>query len=600
MNTLPRPAYLILMLFIITTSSSHAVSFTKITSGPVVTDGGNSRSVNFVDIDNDGYPDIFVGNGRPTNPVDPVNFLYKNNGDGTFSKVTGDTIVTTPASSDGTTWGDFDNDGDLDCYVATWFGERNLFFINNGTGAFVRETASPIVADTVWSDFAAWADYDRDGRLDLLVSAGFSTPLVKSLFHNDGVAGFSKAVSAPLTTDGDLSHGIGWADYDNDGDLDVFVTNINQNNALYRNDGLTGFTRITTAPFNSDVGISIRCTWGDIDNDLDLDLFVANTNGQNDFEYVNNGNGTFTKVTLGPQVNDGAWSNSIGLVDVDNDGDLDLFVTVGFQAGQLNNRLYYNNGNGIFSRELTGVVVNDSGWTHGFAFGDMDRDGDLDLVCARNLNENQNNSLFVNDGNANHWLDISCTGVVSPRDGNGARVSVYATIQGTPRRQMRELTSPTGFGQNGLSAHFGLGDAISVDTVIVKWPAGTSDYYFNVPADQFVSFSECPDPDGDKIGCGDNCPGVANPSQVDSNLDGIGDACCCVGQTGNVDCDPGNGVDISDLSALIDNLYISFTPLCCPKSANVDGDMGGGVDISDLSALIDYLYISFTLPATCN
>jgi M6 family metalloprotease-like protein len=109
------------------------------------------------------------------------------------------------------------------------------------------------------------------------------------------------------------------------------------------------------------------------------------------------------------------------------------------------------------------------------------------------------------------------------------------------------------------------------------------------------------DPDDDNDGVldgADNCPLAANPGQQDANGDGIGDACCCVGRAGNVDCDAGNSTDISDLSILIDNLYITFTPLCCPKTANVDG--ATGIDISDISALIDYLYLTFTLPALCN
>jgi hypothetical protein len=565
-------------------SVARAETFTPVTSGPPVNDSGNSRSVSFVDVNGDGFPDLFFGNGQPSSAIDPTNDLYINNGNGTFTKVTSDTIVTTAASTDGVTWGDFDNDGDLDCYVSTWFGERNMLFINQGNGTFVRDTTSPAVADTVWSDFSAWADYDRDGKLDLAVSVGFSTPLNKQLYHNDGGGTLSRVVSAPFTTDGDRSHGMAWGDYDNDGDLDIIVTNIGQPCALYRNEGGGSFTRMS-GPWDSLTGTAIRVYWADIDNDLDLDLFMTVSNAKNDWQFRNNGDGTFTQITSGPQVNDLAWSNSAGFADLDNDGDLDLLVTVGFSNAQFNNRLYYNNGDGTFVRDLTSSIVTDLGWSHGLALGDLDRDGDIDVALARNANENQTHALYLNDGNGNHWLDVRCIGGPSPRDGNGARISVKATISGTPRWQMRELTSPTGFGQNGLSAHFGLGNAMTLDTVEIRWPSGTTDYYFNVPADQFVVYTQCPDPDGDLVGCGDNCPLNYNPNQLDSNHDGHGDACCCVGTTGNVN---GLGaVDLGDLSALVAYLTGGGYVITCLGEANVNG--AGAIDLGDLSALVSYL-----------
>jgi len=172
-------------------------TFTRITDpgNPVVHDGGNSRSVNFVDFDSDGYLDIFVGttDGRSHKSHQfPLQKQWKRH-------LLSDRGRYNSQGSRIDRWyylGDYDNDSDPDCFVSTWFGQRDLFFINNGDGSFSRNETSAVVADTGWSDFSAWSDYDGDGNLDLVVANGFSTPLVKFLFHNDG-GGVMTRVTSP-------------------------------------------------------------------------------------------------------------------------------------------------------------------------------------------------------------------------------------------------------------------------------------------------------------------------------------------------------------------------------------------------------------------
>ncbi len=559
-----------LLILLTVVSHSAIAAFSPVLISPVVSDAGDSRSANFVDYDNDGDLDLFITNGPQ---FGQLNFLYQNNGDGTFSKVTGDPIVSVGSSSDGATFGDFDNDGDEDCFVATWWNNTNLFFANNGDGSFTQVTTGPLVTDGTYSEAGSWADYDADGYLDLYVCNSFVS-LANLLFHNNGDGTFTKILSGPQSTDLFRSRVGAWGDYDNDGDLDLFVANeFNHPNNLYRNDGGGTFTKITTGNIVADLNESFGASWGDIDNDLDLDLFVSNGDGQNDCLYTNNGDGTFTKVTTGPVVTSGGYGVGSTFADVDNDGDLDLYVCNAFAPAATVNFLFLNNGNGTFVQDLSDPIATENGWTYGCAFGDIDDDGDLDLALAKCLGAVENNALYLNGGNGNSYLAVECIGSHSNRSGIGVRVLVKATIGGTPRWQMREVTSQAGYCvQNGEDAWFGLGDATIVDSLVTIWPSGVTRILTNVAVDQHLYLDECEtaDADGDLIGdnC-DNCPDDANAAQEDADGDGIGDLCdACPA-------DALNDADEDGLCANLDN---------CPSIANanqLDADGDGIGDVCD-------------------
>jgi hypothetical protein len=439
-----------------------AAQFMAITNGPIVTDRGDSTGCAWGDYDNDGNLDLFVSNFGT-----PFNYLYRNNGDGTFTRVTTGAIATDDTNSEGATWADYDNDGFLDLFVAVGLGGNDLLYRNNGGGSFTRITSGPVVQSGGNSRGAAWGDYDNDGFLDLFVANEQSQN--NFLFHNNGDGTFTRITSGSIVNDGGASYGCSWGDYDNDGFLDLFVANLNQNNFLYHNNRDGTFRKVTSGGVVSDGGASQGCAWGDYDNDGLLDLFVANRN-QKSFLYHNEGNGVFTAITNGAIVNDVGYSWSPAWVDYDNDGFLDLFVANGPPSGPgQNNFLYHNSGDGTFTKITTASIVDDGAISDGCAWGDYNNDGFVDLFVS-NLND-QNNLLYRNDGNSNNWLTVRCVGQLSNRSGIGAKVRLKTTVES--RWQMREISGGSGYGsQNAPYACFGLGAATNVEVVRVEWPSG--------------------------------------------------------------------------------------------------------------------------------
>jgi hypothetical protein len=448
-------------------------TFTKITTGLIATDGGDSSGCAWGDFDNDGFPDLFVGNGGTKN------FLYHNNGDGTFTKLTN----AAPALNNGFggSWADFDNDGWLDLFVAN--RSANYLYRNNSDGTFTKVAPfAGATGATSWS--GSWGDYDRDGWADLFISNGGGNNNV--LLHNNGDGTFTKITGARIVSDGGASIGAAWQDYDGDGWPDLFVANNGANNFLYHNLRNGTFARITTGRIATDSQSAIVPDWGDYDNDGWPDLAVG-CFGRN-LLFRNPGDGTFAKQTNGPVVLDPQNSEIVQWIDYDNDGFLDLFSA---NDGGQNNTLYHNNGDGTFAKITTGSLVNDGGNSAGCAWADFDNDGFLDLFVA-NWQGSRPNFLYRNNGNTNHWLKVKCVGTASNRAGIGAKVRVRATVRTADMWQLREISGGTGFGQTSLPAHFGLGDAGVADTVRIEWPSGAIQELHSVSANQTLSVVEPP------------------------------------------------------------------------------------------------------------
>ncbi|MCI0541902.1 MAG: FG-GAP-like repeat-containing protein [Verrucomicrobiales bacterium] len=463
-------------------------AFIKITGGGIVTDRGLFAGSSWADYDNDGFLDLLVSNFGGGG-----NFLYRNNHNETFSRINASPIGTDPEHTIRCAWGDYDNDGFVDLATlngAASYSEANVLYHNNGDGTFSR-----MIADAVGElasakgncHGGAWGDFNNDGFLDLMV-VDWNRKTVLYRNHPDGR--FAKVVGDPLVNVGSQSVGCAWADFDNDGWSDAFVSGFGGANFLLRNDGHGAFLRITGRVPASDTASSDGCAWGDYNNDGFLDLFVTNPNSGGNRLYRNKGDGTFEKITAGAVVADRMSSTGCAWGDYDNDGWLDLFVVNGF-SGPQNNLLYRNNGDGTFTKITAGSPVNDSGNSFGVGWGDYDNDGFLDLFVANGiLGPAQSNFLYRNSANTNGWLKVECVGTVSNRAGIGAKVRVKSVIGGQARWQLRAIDGGDGTSGGSLEAHFGLGDATIVDTLRIEWPSGIEQELRDVAANQFLTVTE--------------------------------------------------------------------------------------------------------------
>lgn len=471
-------SFSVLLFFI---EKTQAQSFEETTFEDITTTPSASRSANFIDVNGDGWDDIFFTNG-PT--AGQNNMLYINNTDGTFTTVTSDDIVLDNDRSDGASFADVDNDGDLDAVVVTYgrngVGKRNYFYRNNGDGTFEYEPSNAIGIPLTYSEMVNWIDLNNDQLLDAYITN--SVVSTRNLyFENHGDGSFEAVTGLSITSETLASRSINWIDYDGDGDSDLFVTNEdNANNSLFRNDGPNNFTQITNLSITQNGKNSAGSSWADVDNDGDFDLFVANWGGQNNQLFIND-NGTFIEQISSAIAAETGSSFGSSFADVDNDGDLDLLVCNSYFTGQTTNSLFINDGSGTFSKDTSSSLANHQGNTFGCAFGDYNNDGWLDVILANTLNENQSNSLFKNTGSGNNWIKIRCVGDPSNGSAVGAKVRIRATIHGNEIWQTRQIEAASGYcSQNSFTNHFGLGDASNVAEIEIHWPSGAVETFTDI------------------------------------------------------------------------------------------------------------------------
>jgi hypothetical protein len=424
-------------------------------------DSGNVNGQAWGDFDNDGDLDVFLSKPGAGNR------LYRNNGAGVFLDVAGSAGVAGDSGPNrNPSWGDFDNDGDLDLYISRT-NAPNYLYRNNGNGTFTEIAASAGVDLNADCSGCVWVDFDADGDVDIYLLT-WNTP--NRLFRNNNNGTFTEVAAAAGLALSDQSFSQSWADYDGDGDLDLYI-GVFGGSKLYRNNGNGTFSDVTVAAGVPDgTNNPAALDWGDFDNDGNLDLFIDNF-FDNSFLYRNLGNGTFTDIASSAGVSDsGTQGRGITLGDFDADGDIDIY-----QGAQNNNkRLFRNNGNLTHTDIANSVGVSNSGEGGGTSWVDVNNDGDLDLYLLNN--NSGTNMLFLNALNpyASTYLRIKVLSGTGGWTQGGVRVTLKTTIAGTP---IATRKIDAGTGQSGQSAmpliFYNLNPALSYDATIF-WADGTT------------------------------------------------------------------------------------------------------------------------------
>lgn len=467
-------------------SKLSAQSFTKLPSTGINQSSLDTRNVLLVDLDNNSQPDIHFANINGSHEFS-LNF------DTTFVTPSGNGLSTMYRATGNVTSGDINKDGWPDLFFSNGTGGvtgvslSNYLYKNDSAGIFSSLFNTSTIAANQ-STCSRFVDFDGDGDLDIYVSNSGNTK--SEFYRNDGNNLFVSVDTLSISNQYMASAHASWCDYDNDGDVDLFLPISNGNNKLFRNDDST-FTEITTGNIVQDGGTSFSGSWGDYNGDGYMDLFVCNSNIEANFLYKNLGNGTFQKVTSGAIVTTTGKTVSALWFDVDNDGDLDL---VSAEANGQNttlrrNKLYINNGNETFSPANGGPLTTDQSNSTGIASADIDRDGDIDLALST---RNGKNEVYFNDySGSNGFISLNILGTNGKATALDAKVKIKCQFNGISSRwEYRHVISSKGnSAESSPITHFGTGAATIIDSLVIEWISGATCVFTNLDVNHFYNVS---------------------------------------------------------------------------------------------------------------
>lgn len=475
-----------LILFFVLSDAIAQISFENQATeiGINVTCGNTlyGSGITFYDYDNDGWDDITIASAEG----DPIRFLKNINGN--FVEQTLN-INSNNWKNKQVNWVDIDNDGDNDLFVTSDNSSNKLY---ENLGNMIMEDitlSSGMLTDVLVTYGASWGDYNKDGFLDVFLS-NRSTSIPNVLYKNNGDNTFSLVnTEAGIINIGTLSFCSAFFDYNNDGHQDIYVANdkIENANTLYKNNGDGTFTDVSVES-GSDITIdAMSVTIDDYNADGWLDIYITNDVPGNVF-LKNNGDGTFTDVAQPT----GTTFNSVGwgavFLDADNDTDLDLYVSAehnGSVPGYLSSALYENYNDGSFNI-INSSIPNDFAISYSNAIGDTDNDGYPEIV-VNNINHDNVFLWKNNSPSTNNWLKVKLEGTESNRNGIGSLIEI--SINGV--KQYRYTLCGEGYlSQNSSSEFFGLGSATVVDYVKVKWLSGVEDIIYNVGVNEQILIVE--------------------------------------------------------------------------------------------------------------